>query len=60
MSDIVDLIDGAIRDFATSGDAMRWTPEPEQESEFVPAAPGMVTPSPSALLPSVRREGESA
>lgn len=28
--DVVDLIDHAVRDWETSGDAMRWTPEPPQ------------------------------
>lgn len=40
MSDIVDTIDGALRDFETSLDAMRWTAEP-------PIAP------PRATLPDV-------
>lgn len=28
-TDVLDLIDGAIEDYETSRDAMRWTPEPE-------------------------------
>lgn len=31
MSDILDLIDGALRDNGTSTDAIRWTPEPAAE-----------------------------
>ena len=31
--DILDLIDGTLLDFETSGDAMRWVPEGEREAE---------------------------
>jgi hypothetical protein len=27
--DILDVIDGTLRDYAVSGDAMRWSPDPE-------------------------------
>jgi hypothetical protein len=33
MTEILDLIDGAIEDWGTSSDAMRWTPQPEQRAE---------------------------
>lgn len=32
MTDILDLIDGALQDWSTSGDAMRWSPEPPGEA----------------------------
>jgi len=28
--DVLDLIDGALQDYETSGDAMRWSPDPDQ------------------------------
>lgn len=31
--DILDAIDGALRDHAVSGDAMRWCPDPEAREE---------------------------
>jgi hypothetical protein len=35
MSDILDLIDGAIEDWETSGDAMRWAPDVDvNQSQF--------------------------
>lgn len=40
---ILDQIDGALRDFDTSGDAMRWIPEGERKPMPVP---GAVTPPP--------------
>ena len=30
---VLDSIDGALRDYATSADAMRWSPEPENVKE---------------------------
>lgn len=33
MSDILDLIDGAIEDYVLSSDAMRWQPEPDVRAE---------------------------
>lgn len=35
--DILATIDGALEDYATSPDAMRWTPEPESAEPFLPA-----------------------
>lgn len=36
MSDILDTIDGALADWTTSGDAMRWSPEPGTMSQRTP------------------------
>lgn len=37
MTDILDLIDCALDDCAVSGDAMRWSPEPVEEDDFIAA-----------------------
>lgn len=39
MTDVLDLIDGALRDYDLSADAMRWTADPPQEPE-----PGQLGP----------------
>ena len=41
--DILDMIDGTLRDYAVSGDAMRWTPEPEPDPEGRDAGPAVLT-----------------
>ena len=44
MADILDMIDGAIRDASVGGDAMRWAPrqrEPRRgDDDLPPLAPG--------------------
>jgi hypothetical protein len=44
MEDIIDVIDGAIRDATLGPDAMRWTPEAQSQSRrddgLPPLAPG--------------------
>lgn len=55
--DIVELIDGALRDYTTSTDAMRWTPEPMAEwgagakAETVTLDNSYARITPSATLP---------
>jgi cytochrome c1 len=46
--DILDLIDGALADYGTSDDAMRWTPDPPPAP--LPAARRRVPDPPPALL----------
>jgi hypothetical protein len=43
MTDILDLIDGAIHDVETSADAMRWSPDPPPRPSTVPTAPPGLT-----------------
>jgi hypothetical protein len=44
VADILDMIDGAIRDATLGPDAMRWTPEPQsqprRDDDLPPLAPG--------------------
>lgn len=52
MSDIIETIDGALRDFEVSGDAMRWTPEPPEPAPRQRLARGGVLMVPDVADPS--------
>ncbi len=43
MTDVLDLIDGAIRDWEIGSDAMRWTPDPLPVGPLSPPAPPLPT-----------------
>ena len=51
--DIIEAIDGALEDWMVSGDAMRWTPDPEPEPELSLPETLHVTRSSLRWVPSV-------
>ena len=54
--DILDAIDGAIADYRTSGDAMRWTPEPSTNRQATGRV--RILLDAAAFIGDMRRVGE--
>lgn len=56
--DIIEAIDGALSDWATSDDAMRWTPNPPQNVRSLPVAPHLNPEAFASMTEALRRVGD--